>query len=179
VASNLAVELAQAGQRVLLIDGDMRRPRVHELFNHKAEPGLSNLMVGNAKASDAVRKTSVPGLWVLPAGRVPPNAAELLGSQRFKDFLLSLREHFDWIILDTPPVMPVTDAAVIGHFVSGVLFVVGAEMASRGAAQAALEQLDAGRARFFGAVLNRVDLHRNAYYYSQYYRREYSKYYSR
>jgi capsular exopolysaccharide synthesis family protein len=179
VSSNLALALAQAGQRVLLIDGDMRRPQLHDRFAQKAEPGLSNLMVGNAKASEAVRKTSASGLWLLPAGKVPPNPAELLGSKRFKDFLGTLADHFDWIVIDTPPVLPVADASVVAHAVTGVLFVIGAEMTSRHAAGAALDQLSGTRARFVGAVLNRVDLQHHAYYYSQYYRREYSRYYGK
>ena len=177
VASNLAMALAQAGQRVLLIDGDMRRPQLHERFGQKAEPGLSNLIVGHTKASEAVRKTSASGLWILPAGKVPPNPAELLGSQRFRDFLLTLADHFDWIVIDTPPVLPVADASVVAHAVTGVLFVIGAEMTSRHAAGAALDQLSGAKARLVGAVLNRVDLQHHAYYYSQYYRREYSRYY--
>ena len=177
VAANLAMGFAQAGQRVLLIDADMRRPRVHEVFGQKQEPGLSNLMVGNAKASACVRKSGVPGLWVLAAGRIPPNPAELLGSQRFRDFLASLHDYFDCVIVDTPPVMAVTDACIAAHAASGVVFVVGAEMTSRQAARAAVSQLEQGRARFVGAVLNRVELERNSYYYSQYYRREYGTYY--
>lgn len=177
VAANLAVALAQAGQRVLLIDGDLRKPRMHDLFGQEQEPGLSNLMVGNAKASEAVRKSEVAGLWVMTSGTIPPNPAELLGSKRFGDFLARLREHFDWVLVDSPPVMAVTDASVVAHATSGVLFVVGAEMASRQTAQAALEQLESVRARFVGAILNRVDLQRNGYYYSQYYHRQYSQYY--
>jgi capsular exopolysaccharide synthesis family protein len=177
VAANLAIGFAQAGQRVLLIDADMRRPRVHDVFGFKQEPGLSNLMVGNAKASQSVHKTPVPGLWVLAAGRVPPNPAELIGSQRFRDFLNSLKEHFDLILVDSPPVMAVTDAAIAANVASGVVFVVGAEMTSRNAARGAVEHLEQGRAHFVGAVLNRVELERNAYYYSHYYRREYGAYY--
>jgi capsular exopolysaccharide synthesis family protein len=177
VATNLAIGFAQAGQRVLLIDADMRRPRVHDVFGMKQEPGLSNLMVGNAKASETVHKSAVPGLWVLAAGHNPPNPAELIGSQRFRDFLTSLKEHFDLILVDSPPVMAVTDAAIAGNTANGVVFVVGAEMTSRHAARAAVEQLEQGRAHFVGAVLNRVELERNAYYYSHYYRREYGQYY--
>ena len=103
VATNLAISLAQAGQRVLLVDADMRRPRVHTMFNQRQEPGLSNLMVGQAAPSAAMRKSSVPGLWLLTAGRIPPNPAELLGSKRFKDFIQTLREHFDSVIIDSPP----------------------------------------------------------------------------
>ncbi len=179
VATNLGVALAEAGQRVLLIDADMRKPRVHIVFDKPQEPGLSNVLVGNAKSSESVHKTTVPGLWVMPAGLHPPNPAELLGSKRFKDFMASLAPHFDWVIVDTPPVMAVTDSSVVAHLVTGVLFVVGAEMTSRHAAQRALEQLEHARAKFVGAVLNRVDLQHNPYYYSQYYRREYSDYYQK
>jgi capsular exopolysaccharide synthesis family protein len=110
---------------------------------------------------------------------VPPNPAELLGSPRFREFLGSLKDHFDWVIIDSPPVMAVTDAALVAHHATGVVFVVGAEMTSRHAAKNAVDQLRNVQARFVGAVLNRVDLDRNAYYYSQYYRREYSDYYQK
>ena len=177
VASNLAIGFAQAGQRVLLIDADMRRPRVHDVFGRRQEPGLSNVMVGNAKASQSVHKTGVPGLWVMAAGHLPPNPAELLGSQRFRDFVASLKEHFDLILIDSPPVMAVTDAVIAAHAANGVVFVVGSEMTSRQAARAAVEHLDQGRVHFIGAILNRVDLERNSYYYSNYYRHEYGSYY--
>lgn len=177
VASNLAMALAMSGERVLLIDADMRRPRLHEVYGGPQKPGLSDILVANAKASDAVRKTSTPGLWLLPAGEFPPNPAELLGSRRCKDLLAALGDSFHWVIIDTPPVMAVTDSSVVAHRASGVLFVVGSEMTSRGLAQRAVEQLDRAKARFFGAVLNRVDLQHNAYYYSHYYRREYTQHY--
>jgi capsular exopolysaccharide synthesis family protein len=177
VASNLAIALAQSGQRVLIIDGDMRKPRLHAVFEQPQEPGLSNLLVGKAKASEVVRATTIAGLWMLPSGLHPPNPAELLGSKRFKDFLTTLLQHFDWVIIDTPPVMAVTDSSVVAHLATGVVFVVGAEMTSRHAAQRAVEQLERARATLVGAVLNRVDLKHNSYYYSEYYRREYSDYY--
>ena len=179
VASNLSISLAQAGQRTLLIDADLRKPKTHEIFELPQEPGLSNLLVGNAKASEVVRKSGVSNLWVIPCGHVPPNPAELLGSQRFKDFIGSLKDHFDWVVIDTPPVMAVTDAALVAHDASGVVFVVGSEMTSRHAAKTAIDQLRRAHAHFIGAVLNRVDLQRNSYYYSQYYRKEYSDYYQK
>jgi len=179
VSANLAIGLAQSGLRVLLIDADMRKPRVHSVFGKPQEPGLSNVLVGSARASESVHTTTVPGLWMMSAGALPPNPAELLGSKRFSDLMASLGPHFDWVIVDTPPVMPVTDSAVVSHLTNGVLFVVGAEMTSRYAAQRAVEQLGHGHAKFVGVVLNRVDLRHNAYYYSQYYRREYAHYYSK
>jgi len=179
VSANLAMSLALAGQRVLLIDGDMRRPKTHELFGVALEPGLSNVMVGNAKASEAVKKTLTPNLWLMAAGKHPPNPAELLGSKRFKDFMSSLGEHFEWVIIDTPPVMAVTDASVLAHSATGVVFVVGSEMTSKGAAKTALEQLDAAKAKYVGGILNRVDVRRNPYYYARHYCREYQNYYTK
>jgi len=178
VASNLSVSLAQAGQRVLLIDADLRKPKAHEIFQFPQEPGLSNVLVGSAKVVDAIQESRVAGLLLLTAGRTPPNPAELLGSQRFQELLASLKVRFDWIIIDTPPVMAVTDATLVAHHASGVVFVVGADLTSRHAARRALDQLEHAGAKFVGGVLNRVDLQRNGYYYSQYYRREYTHYYT-
>jgi capsular exopolysaccharide synthesis family protein len=145
------------------------------VFHHRGSGG--HLQFGVAVAA---RPAGVPGLWVLTAGRVPPNPTELLGSQRFKDFLASLKEHFDWVLLDTPPVMAVADAPVVAHQTAGVLFVVGAEMTSRRVASKAVEHLaHANSSPILGAVLNRVDLQRNPYYYGLYYRPEYQTYYTR
>lgn len=177
VASNLAIAMAQASQRVLLIDADMRRPRVHEIFGGDQEPGLSNVLAGNAKTSEAIRKSTIPGLWLMHAGHIPPNPAELLASRRYSDFMTSLGAHFDWVLLDTPPVMVVADSSIVANQASGVLFVVGADSTSRQAARTAVEQLDGASAHMIGAVLNKVDLVRNPYYYSSYYRKDYARYY--
>ncbi len=178
VATNLAVALAQAGQRVILVDADLRRPRVHEIFDQPQAPGMTDLLAGKVTGMQSFRQTSVPGLWLLPAGVTTANPADLLGSPRFRESLQMMMRHFDWVIIDSPPVLAVTDAAVIAHQSSGVLFVVGADRTSRHAAQAALEQLEAARAPFLGGVLNSVDLDRHAYYFAKYYRHEYSAYYT-
>lgn len=178
VSTNLAIALAQVGQRVLLIDADMRRPRVHEIFATDQEPGLSNVLTGNAKLADAMkRSTSVPNLWLMSSGHIPPNPAELLGSHRYRDLMGSLDELFDWVVVDSPPVLVVTDGAIVANQASAVVFVVSAEKTNRHAASAALEQLHSANAHVIGSVLNRVDLVRNPYYYQGYYRKEYAKYY--
>jgi polysaccharide biosynthesis transport protein len=179
VASNLATTLALSNQRVLLIDADLRRPRLHRVFELPQEPGLSNLLVGEVVASQVVQKTNIPGLLVLTSGTVPPNPSELLESKRFKDFLSQLSQHFDWVLIDSPPVLPVTDAMVLSQIVAGVVLVVSADATPLQAARTAVDQLDVARARILGAVLNRVDLERRAYYYAQHYREEDERYYSR
>jgi polysaccharide biosynthesis transport protein len=179
VSSSLAITLAQAGQKTLVIDADMRRPRMHEALGRPQEPGLSNVLVGDTKLSDASRATSVPNLTLLAAGHIPPNPAELLGSKKYEELLAQLRRMYDWVVIDAPPVMPVTDAALVAHTAGGVLFVVGSEMTPRQNAAAAIEQLRGANARFVGVVLNRVNIQRHSYYYSPYYRKEYGKYYQR
>lgn len=173
VATNLAVALAQTGMRVLLIDADLRRPRVHSVFGKPSVPGLSDVLVGTSKFAQALHPTAVSGLWIIPAGTTPPNPAELLSSKKFADLLGSVGRQFDWAIIDTPPIMAVTDSAIVANLVTGVVFVVGAEMTDRRAAQRAVAQLGRSNAKFVGAVLNRVDLTNHSYYYSQYYRHEY------
>jgi capsular exopolysaccharide synthesis family protein len=172
------LSLAQAGQRVLLIDADMRKPKQHELLRVPQAPGLSNLLVGDANAKEGIRQHEVSNLWVLPSGPTPPNPAELLGSARFKNLLSALDQHFDWVVLDSPPMMAVADASVIGHLTTGAVFVVGSEQVNRHTARNAIEQLHASKTTILGAVLNRVDVQRNPYYYTHYYRREYAGYYS-
>jgi capsular exopolysaccharide synthesis family protein len=179
IASNLGDALAQAEQRTIILDGDMRRPRVHETFEIAQEPGLSNVIAGTVALTAAIRKTNNPYLHILPAGLVPPNPAELLGSKKYLKLLEELGAAYDWIVIDAPPVMAVTDAAVIASSVGGVVFVVGSEMTPRRNAQIAVEQLVGVRAKIVGAVLNRVHVERHSYYYAQYYRKDYTQAYVR
>ena len=179
VSSSLAIAIAQAGQRTVIIDADMRRPRLHEALGRSQEPGLSNVLVGEATLADATRATQVENLWVLSAGHIPPNPAELLGSKKYADLFAELKKRFDWVIIDAPPVMPVTDAALIANSAGGVLFVIGSEMTPRQNAMVAIDQLRGANAKFVGAVLNRVNLTKHSYYYAPYYRKEYAKYYQR
>jgi capsular exopolysaccharide synthesis family protein len=179
VSSSLAIALAQAGQRTIVVDADMRRPRIHEALGRAQEPGLSNVLVGEATLADAARATPVTNLSMLPAGHVPPNPVELLCSPRYAALVAELKQRFDWVVVDAPPVMPVTDAAVLANASTGVIFVVGSEMTPRQNATAALEQLRGAGATFVGAILNRVQVTKHSYYYSPYYRKAYGKYYQR
>lgn len=177
-ACNLAMALALGGSRVLLIDADMRRPGLHKTMGLENAMGLSHLLVGQARVREVVQRTAEANLVVITAGRTPPNPSELLGSARMNSFLANLASGpFDWIIVDTPPVLAVTDAVIIAPKVSGVVFVVGSEMTRRAHAERALETLQSGRPQSIGAVLNRVDFDRNKYYYSRYYGYQYKNYY--
>jgi capsular exopolysaccharide synthesis family protein len=179
ISSSLAISLAQTGQRTLVIDADMRRPRLHDALGRSQEPGLSNVLVGETSLADAARPTSIENLSLLSAGHIPPNPAELLGSKKYLELLNDLKKKYDWIVIDAPPVMPVTDAAVVANTAGGVLFVVGAEMTPRQTAATAIEQLRSAHAKFIGVVLNKVNVTRHSYYYAPYYRKEYGKYYQR
>jgi len=177
-ACNLATALALGGSRVLLVDADMRRPGLHRIMGVENNIGLSHLLVGQARVREAVQRTTEPNLFVITAGRTPPNPSELLASDRMKSFITNLGHGpFDWIVLDTPPVLAVTDAVVLASLVSAVVFVVGSEMTRRVHAERALQTLRAGKPRSIGVVLNRVDFDRNKYYYSRYYGYNYKSYY--
>jgi capsular exopolysaccharide synthesis family protein len=177
---SMAITMAQGNNRTLLIDTDMRRPRVHKVFGIGSDVGISSVIIGTAELSDAIKPTAVDNLWVLPCGPIPPNPAELLHTEAFRKVLASAGQLFDRVVLDSPPVTVVTDASIIGTMVDGVLLVVRAGKTIREAAKAARYQLTSVGARVLGVVLNDVDLsqrggdpyHQHYYYYSSYGSRE-------
>jgi capsular exopolysaccharide synthesis family protein len=163
---------------VLLVDADLRRPGLHTVVGAKNEVGLSHLLVGQARVRDAVQETKERNLFVIAAGLIPPNPSELLASDRMQALVANLKSGpFDWVIIDTPPVLAVTDAVIIARKVSGVVFVIGSEMTRRAHSERAIETLTSGRPGSVGVVLNRVDFDRNKYYYSRYYGHHYQNYY--
>jgi capsular exopolysaccharide synthesis family protein len=177
-ACNVAIALALGGARVMLIDADMRRPGLHRTMGLPNEIGLSHILTGQARVREAVQRTSEPNLFVMSAGHVPPNPSELLHSERMKQLIANLESGpFDWIIMDTPPVLAVTDAVILAPYMSGLVFVIGAEMTRRAHAERAIQTVQGGKPNIIGAVLNRVDLNRNKYYYSRYYGYHYKSYY--
>ncbi len=178
-AVNIAIALAYGGSRVLLIDADMRRPGMHRPLRLMNERGLSQVLTGQARVRDVIQRTVDPNLLAITAGPTPPNPSELLTSERMRTLLTNL-EHgpFDWIVIDTPPVLAVTDAVVLAPLVTGVTFVIGAEMTRRRLAERALETVMATRPKQIAIVLNRVDFARNKYYYSRYYGHQYKNYYA-
>jgi capsular exopolysaccharide synthesis family protein len=178
-AVNIALALAIGGARVLLIDADMRRPSLHKAMRLPNDRGLAELLSGKARMREVVQRCGDPNLLIIPAGVTPSNPSELLASDRMRAFLQQLTTGpFDWIIIDTPPVLAVTDAVILAPLVHGVSFVIGADMTRWRLAERAIETLQAGHPRSITAILNRVDFDRNRYYYSRYYGHQYKSYYA-
>lgn len=168
-AANLAVVLTQAGKSVLLIDCDMRNPTVHKNFNLSNKVGLSSCISMGTALSDAVQKTSIEGLYALTGGVIPPNPSELLGSEQMKNVLQRAKEQYDYVLIDTPPVMPVTDALIVSRFVDGMIFVIASAEIKVEMARDVKNQLVNAGANILGVVLNKVRSEHHGYGYGYYY----------
>ncbi len=168
VVANLAIVLAQAGLRVVVIDGDLRRPRQHLIFEVPPKGGLVRSLL-DGSADGRLQATGVEGLTLLPAGDRPPNPTELLGSDRMRELLRRLAGVADMVLVDSPPVLPVADAMALVEAVDGVLLVVRAGFTRRPALRQALESLQQVGARVIGVVLNGIPTHKGGYYHYYYY----------
>ncbi|EDY20273.1 capsular exopolysaccharide family [Chthoniobacter flavus Ellin428] len=169
VSSNLAASFALTGAKTLLIDTDLRRGRLHRLFGYRKEPGLSNVLLGECTLEDAFRPSGQENLTVLSAGRHLDHGTELLGSAQFSELLNSLRGRFDRIVIDTPPVLGLSETSIMQSLVDGVLFVIWTGQTPVRCVKSAIETLRANRANFYGFVLNRLDLNATQNYYQYYY----------
>jgi capsular exopolysaccharide synthesis family protein len=157
-AANLAVTFAQQGSRVLLVDCDVRRPRVHGVFHRPKEPGLTDVLLGTVSVEEAIQQTTVPGLSIIAAGTLPSvSATDLLSGPVLRSLMTSLGADYELVILDAPPVLVAANAAVLGTAVDGVLLVVRAGQTDPASAQDAIHQLTAVGAHVIGAVLNDPD----------------------
>jgi capsular exopolysaccharide synthesis family protein len=174
---NLAFTLATLGGKVLLVDCDMRKPQAHSLFRTRRTPGLSDVLVGKTKPSDAIQ--TLQQLSFLGAGTHAPSPADLMTTHTMRVFLDALRENFDWVILDTPPVGAVAEALVLASLTDGVIVVAGAEMVPRKAVAHTAERIGETGARVLGVILNRAQVQKHSYYYGRYYGHYYGHYYGR
>lgn len=150
--ANLAVTMAQGGRKTILVDCDLRRPSLHELFEQPMEPGFTSMMLGET-AEPPLQKTAVDHLWLLPSGPIPPNPADLLGSNKVDQVIKQLTDMADIVLFNAPPVIAVTDAAVLGAKVDGVLLVVNAGKTRRDHAERAKSLLETAKVRIVGATL--------------------------
>jgi capsular exopolysaccharide synthesis family protein len=179
VASNLALTFALGSNHTLIIDCDLRKPRFYKIFQLDLQPGLSNYLTGSATLEEILRPSSVPNLSVITAGTLPPNPGNLLNSKEFKELLAQLRQRFDHIIIDTPPILGFSDGLIISVLTDGVLLITRHNSTHKSASRLAAQILNQIHAPLMGAVLNCVDAHGQAYggYYYQYQYKYYSKYY--
>jgi len=175
-AANTAITLTQTGSRVVLIDAAMRKPRVHKMFGLNASNGLSSFLTGNLPLQDAIQKTQINNLFIIPCGILPPNPAELILSRRFAQMIQVLNEYFDYVIIDSPPLQNVSDGRIIAPLADGVLVVVKAFSTSRHAVKDVVGRLKESGTRIAGVILNDFDLKRRVGYYKYYSRSYYSAY---
>jgi capsular exopolysaccharide synthesis family protein len=174
VTANLGVTFAQQGMRVLLIDGDLRRPTIHKMFAVPQAPGFSQVVLGQESLEQAIKPTRIEGLFVMPAGTLPPNPAELLGQEQTAALLAQLSGEFDMVLIDSSPVAAAADAIILATLADGVLMVVRAGETDRAAAQYALQQIERVGGKVVGAVLNDPDAklprygQKYAYHYHEY-----------
>lgn len=168
VTANTAVALAQAGHRVILVDCDLRKPVQHHVFNVNKK-GLTNCLVGESSAVDLLQNTEVPNLQVLASGPIPPNPAELLGSSRMDALIASLKEVSDFLLIDCPPVIAVTDACVLARKADGVFLVLDANQVRPEMAIKAKELFENAQGVILGAILNRAEVESEHSYYYYYY----------
>lgn len=169
VSANLAISFARNGGRTLLLDTDLRRGRLHRLFGYRKSPGLSDVLLDDVSIDDACRPTSYENLSVMSAGKHLDTGTELLASQKFTDIMNALRGKFDHVIVDTPPVLGLSETSILQKLADGVLFVIWSGNTPMGSIKAAIDMLQKHGANFYGFVLNRLDLNATQNYYQYYY----------
>jgi capsular exopolysaccharide synthesis family protein len=166
---NLAISMAQAGKKVLLVDGDLRRPRLEKIFGREDAPGLANYLAGSAPWEELILDTEVPNLWLLPSGPIPPNPAELYAGDLYGLLTTEVLDSFDLLMVDSPPIDPVVDSLMLAQHADGVVMIVKAGATPHHAVSRARRKLEQVRARLVGIVLNQVHAGgRGAKYYARY-----------
>lgn len=164
-AANLAAVYAQQGLNVLLIDGDLRKPTAHYTFRLENHTGLTNVLTRQSALGQAVQSTEVPNLYVLTSGPIPPNPSELLASKQMGELLDEMKERFDMVIFDTPPILAVADAQILANQVDASLLIVSSAKTEKDAALKAKELLTQAKSKLLGAVLNNRKMEEGNYYY--------------
>ena len=160
--------MAQAGGKVLVLDCDMRRPKMHRLLGVDRDKGMSNILVGARTLEEVIVHTQIPNMDFIPSGPIPPNPSEMLGSDRMKSLLEEARTRYERIIIDSPPISAVTDAVILSRVADGTAVIIRSGVTNREIVKNGLSQLQAVNARILGAILNGVHLDRDRYYYYQY-----------
>jgi capsular exopolysaccharide synthesis family protein len=168
VASNLAIAIAQTGKRVLLIDADCRRPMVHRIHSLKDDVGLTSVLAAQSTLEDSIHHSNTESLDILPCGPLPPNPAEMLNSEAFTSLLRELANRYDQVVVDSPPIAPVTDARILGAACDATVLVIRAEKTSRRVAEHARDALGSVGAVLLGVVVNDAPRSRSESSYGHY-----------
>lgn len=163
-AANLAIVLAQQGKQILLVDTDLRKPSVHYTFNVSNLNGLTNVLTKEINLEEGILKTAIPNLFVLTSGPIPPNPSELLGSKCMEMTMEQLKDQFDYVVFDTPPVLAVTDPQIVANKCDGVVMVVSSGKTQKDKAVKAKELLEKAKSRLLGVVVNGVESKKREYY---------------
>jgi succinoglycan biosynthesis transport protein ExoP len=171
--SNLAVSFAQTGKSVLIIDSDLRKPMQHKIFRISNQNGLADYLTGDSRVENLVKETLVPGLSLINAGPVPKNPLELLSSEKMNQLLDSLEKRFEFVLIDTPPLLLLSDAVVIGPRTNGLILVVWGGRTPRQALKQSREKLDSHKVKCLGVIINSADLREHDYYYMKHYQHYY------
>ncbi|SHK56867.1 CpsD/CapB family tyrosine-protein kinase [Tepidibacter formicigenes] len=169
--SNIAVTLADLGKKVIVIDCDLRKPKVHKIFKISNTNGITDILLENTSYKEYVNKDIIENLHVLTAGQTPPNPAEMLSSNKMKDLIETIKKDYDYVLIDTPPVAVVTDAAIISTFTDGVVLVCASGQVEIDLVKRSKENLKKVNANILGVILNKLplDISKSYYYYSNYY----------
>lgn len=169
VSANIAAVFSQEGKKVLLIDGDMRKPTIHYTFRLKNVFGLSSLLTKQCELEEAIQETYIEGLYAITSGPIPPNPAELLASKQMGLIMESLKEEFDLIVFDAPPVLSVTDAQILSNRCDATILIVSSGETQKASIVKAKELLDMSKANIIGVVINNAVIEKGHYYYYYYY----------
>lgn len=171
--ANLGVTMAMAGLRTLLVDSDLRKPTLHKLFGLPNTAGLTTVLADEAPPEEGILSTRLPGLFILPSGPIPPNPAEVLASRRMGEFIELAKVRFDFVLYDSPPVLPASDSLILASLAEGVILVVKCGGFPYKMIRQAKEKLEGVKANLLGILLNSVDLKRHGYHYQYYYSQYY------
>ncbi len=171
IMANYAVALAQSNKRILIVDCDLRQPRIHRLFERNNRVGLANVLVREVDIANAIQRTEVEGLHMMASGPIPPNPSEMLASRRMEELISLLRESYDYVLIDTPPVGVVTDAAVLSKVTDGFVIVAALDVVNKEGIKVAISNIETVGGHIIGVIANNTPMNKRSgyyYYYSAY-----------
>ena len=173
--TNMAISFSQIEKKVLILDADLRKPRLHRIFKVRNIGGLSGYLTGKISLEDGIQKTDIENIWLIPSGPLPPNPTELLNSKKMKEFMHEVKNKFDFVLLDTPPVLAVVDTVITSSLADSIVFIIQAGKTARRPFLQAMEELMRSNTNIIGVIFNEAKMEKKGYYspYYHYYRHRY------